>query len=74
MTSDITSALSKPPGNPISVQVALYASAGSSWVYKSIQLRPFEQMQMSIDQLFNNAIGESDNFRLHVTGGPETAG
>ena len=57
-------------GNPISVQVALYASAGSSWVYTSIQLRPFEQMQMSIDQLFNNAIGESDNFRLHVTGGP----
>ena len=40
-----------------------------SWVSRTIQLRPFEQMQMTVDQLLPNAIGESDNFRLHVTGG-----
>ncbi len=56
-------------GNQVWVQVALYGSSGTSWVSRSIQLRPFEQVQMSVDQLFNNAIGESDNFRLHVTGG-----
>ena len=55
-------------GQLISVQVRLNSSTGSSWVYTSIQLQPFEQRQMSVDALFNNAIGESDNFRLHVTG------
>jgi hypothetical protein len=55
-------------GQPASVQVTLLATSGSSWVYTSIQVQPFEQIQMSVDQLFNNAIGESDNFRLHVTG------
>ena len=57
-------------GQQIRVEVSLFASAGSGWVSRSIELRPFEQTQMSVDQLFNNAIGESDNFRLHVTGGP----
>jgi len=57
-------------GHATSVQVRLNASSGSSWIVGSIQLQPFEQRQMSVDQLFNNIIGESDNFRLHVTGGP----
>ena len=56
-------------GHPVTVEVKLFASGGSDWIYKTIQLRPFEQMQMSIDQLFNNIIGESDNFRLQVTAG-----
>lgn len=56
-------------GQPVWVQVALYSTLGNGWVTSSIELRPFEQRQMSVDRLFNNAIGESDNFRLRVTGG-----
>lgn len=57
-------------GQATYVQVSLNTSSGSSWVSNSLQLQPFEQRQMSVDQLFNNVIGESDNFRLHVIGGP----
>lgn len=57
-------------GQPIRIDVTAHTSTGHSWVSRSIHLRPFEQLQMSIDQLFNNVIGESDNFRLRVTGGP----
>ena len=57
-------------GQDLWVQVQLFASGGSSWVSYSIQLLPFEQRQMTVDQLFNNNIGDSDNFRLRVTGGP----
>jgi hypothetical protein len=56
-------------GNEVWFEVALYASAGSSWVSQSIRLRPFEQRQMSVDQLFDGVIGEGDNFRMTVTGG-----
>ncbi len=56
-------------GNPLRVQVELFASGGSAWVSYSIQLQPFEQRQMTVDDLFNNVIGDSDNFRLRVTGG-----
>jgi hypothetical protein len=55
-------------GHALWVEVALFATGGSSWVSRAFELRPFEQMQMSVDQLFNNAIGESDNFRLRATG------
>ena len=57
-------------GQPIRVEATVYTDSGSSWISNSIQLQPFEQRQMSIDQLYNNVIGEGDNFRLHVTGGP----
>lgn len=56
-------------GNEISVEVSLFTTGGNGWVTRSIPLRPFEQRQMSVDQLFNNGIGESDNFRMTVTGG-----
>jgi len=56
-------------GESIWVQVSLFGSGGNSWITSSIQLRPFEQRQMSVDRLFNNAIGEGDNFRLRATGG-----
>ncbi|RLE27097.1 MAG: hypothetical protein DRJ65_03850 [Acidobacteria bacterium] len=55
-------------GQQVSVDVSLFGRSGGSWVTRTIQLRPFEQMQMSVDELFNNAIGESDNFRLRVSG------
>jgi len=55
-------------GHSMWVEVALFATAGSSWVSRAFELRPFEQLQMSVDQLFHNAIGESDNFRLRATG------
>ncbi len=55
-------------GHPISVVAHAYSSSGGSWIYTSIQLQPFEQRQMSISQIFNNVIGEGDNFRLHVAG------
>ena len=55
-------------GHAVWVEVALFATGGSSWVSRAFELRPFEQMQMSVDQLFNHAIGESDNFRLRATG------
>lgn len=55
-------------GQPIRVVATAHTSSGSSWISVSIQLQPFEQRQMSIDQLFNNVIGESDNFRVQVTG------
>lgn len=57
-------------GSSLWVQVELFTSGGGSWVSSSIQLLPFEQRQMTVDQLFNNVIGDSDNFRLRVTGGP----
>lgn len=57
-------------GRTIRVDVSAYGSSGNSWISTSINLRPFEQRQMSIDQLYNHVIGEGDNFRLHVTGGP----
>ncbi len=53
-------------GQQVSVAVSLFATLGSSWVTTWIDLRPFEQMQMSVDQLYNNIIGESDNFRLRA--------
>jgi hypothetical protein len=55
-------------GHAVWVEVELFATGGSSWVSRAFELRPFEQMQMSVDQLFQNAIGESDNFRLRATG------
>ena len=55
-------------GRPMSIEISLFASGGSGWITRTIQLRPFEQMQMSVDRLFNNIIGESDNFRLRATG------
>ena len=55
-------------GHAIWVEVELFATGGSSWVLRAIELRPFEQRQMSVDQLFNHAIGQSDNFRLRATG------
>jgi hypothetical protein len=55
-------------GHAVWVEVELFATGGSSWVLRAFELRPFEQMQMSVDQLFNNAIGQSDNFRLRATG------
>ncbi len=55
-------------GQPIRVVATAYTSSGSSWISTSIQLQPFEQRQMSIDELYNNVIGEGDNFRLRVTG------
>lgn len=55
-------------GNEVLVEVTAYVSSGSAWVTRSIQLRPFEQRQMSIDDYFNNTIGEGDNFRITVTG------
>jgi len=57
-------------GHEIWVQVELRSSSGSGWVSSSIHLLPYEQKQLSVDNLFNNAIGESDNFRLRATGGP----
>ncbi len=57
-------------GQDLWVQVHAFGSGGNSWISTSIRLLPFEQRQMSIDQLFDNVIGDSDNFRLRVTGGP----
>jgi len=56
-------------GHQIWVQVSAFGSSGNSWISSSILLRPYEQRQMSIADLFNNVIGDGDNFRLHVTGG-----
>lgn len=55
-------------GQPMSVEVSLLSTSGSGWITTWIDLRPFEQIQMSVDRLFNNIIGESDNFRLKATG------
>jgi len=57
-------------GKDLWVVVQAFGSAGNSWISTSIRLLPYEQRQMSIDQLFNNVIGDGDNFRLRVTGGP----
>jgi hypothetical protein len=57
-------------GQEISVRVEAFTSGGNSWISYSIHLLPFEQRQMTIAQLFNNVIGDSDNFRLRVTAGP----
>jgi hypothetical protein len=54
-------------GQPVTISVELFTTGGSSWVSNSIQLQPFEQRQMSVNVLFNNVIGESDNFRLRVS-------
>ncbi len=56
-------------GQQIWVQTEVYMGSGSSWISSSVLLRPYEQRQMSIAELFNNVIGDGDNFRLHVTGG-----
>jgi hypothetical protein len=53
-------------GNPVQLRVELVTESGSSWVVSAIGLLPFEQRQLSVDELFNFAIGESDNFRLNV--------
>lgn len=53
-------------GQQVSVEVSLLSTSGSGWITTWIDLRPFEQMQMSVDRLFNNIIGESDNFRLQA--------
>lgn len=55
-------------GQPIRILASVFSSSGSSWISNSIQLQPYEQRQMSIDELYNNVIGEGDNFRLRVTG------
>jgi hypothetical protein len=53
-------------GQEVTVKVTLFGSSGGSWVINWIDLRPFEQLQKSVDQLYNNIIGESDNFRLRA--------
>lgn len=55
-------------GQSVELQISLFSNSGGDWITTTIQLRPFEQAQKSIDALFNNIIGESDNFRLHVRG------
>lgn len=54
-------------GHTVRLLVKAFGRTGNSWISTSINLRPFEQMQMSVDQLFNNVIEETDNFRLQVS-------
>ena len=54
-------------GHTVRLLVTAHGSTGNSWISTSIQLQPFKQRQMSVDQLYNNVIGESDNLRLHVS-------
>jgi hypothetical protein len=54
-------------GQSVRLLVSAFGSTGNSWITTSIQVRPYEQLQMSVDQLYNNVIGEGDNFRIRVS-------
>lgn len=55
-------------GKQVVFRVEASTDGGFTWVITAITLRPFEAKQMSVSALFDNGIGDEDDFRLHFTG------